>query len=785
MRRSWVILFTALFGVWGCGGAAPIAADNDAPTAQGVAIDARLHDSMWKHAPQRLDSPHPVPQPGQQTYVLRAPAGVRRFRIHFAAISLPRDGDVLRIQDGGGTEIERVSGSHKNYLSPSIVGDSAVLVLETRGARSWGFRVDGLWVRRCVDVAQTPHLTAVASCDDLAARLRTLALRQVAQRFADLAPYGRMVRAAEARMPAGAATPEHSETNVQVEGVDEADLVKTNGQRIYALSGQALRILRAWPARDTSLVRSVPIDGYPISLFLVDNRVVVLSSVYDAPRESDATATALPLRPIAMRPWRGTGFTKVTVIDVSQDAGTVLSETLLAGSHNTARRIGNVLRIVLRRQLNWPDVRYDADAPAASRRQADLVTDELEAEARRTVLAQSLSRWLPTSYERIGDARVALPTRCTDFVVGDHLPMGSYLTVATLQLGRGRPTVQETSLVTDADGQIYASQRALYVAAPQIAACPAAVPSQGQRTHIHQIDIGKAVRADYVASGEVAGAVHDQFSLDEHAGYLRLATTDTTWDAGTSHTDNRVYVLGPRGDRLEIIGQTPPLAPGERIYSARFIGERGFVVTYRQVDPLFTLDLRDPTAPRVVAELKVPGFSTYLHVFDAQHLFAIGNDFDERGETRNGVALSLFDVTDLTAPSLTHKALIGTRHGYSEALAEHHAFTLYRPTDSRTAVLAIPFTDWTQQPGSVGFWQGFTSTLKVFRVSVGGILELGSLDHRDLFAARGTSTWDFWYRPVVRRGVFIGDYVYALSDAGVTVAPIDAPSQTVAALRMP
>ena len=283
------------------------------------------------------------------------------------------------------------------------------------------------------------------------------------------------------------------------------------------------------------------------------------------------------------------------------------------------------------------------------------------------------------------------------------------------------------------------------------------------------------------------GALLNQFSMDEHAGHLRVATTRTRWNMPTpeEQTSNRVSVLAPVGTELRTVGETELVAPGERIFSSRFVEDTGYVVTFRQVDPLFVIDLSVPTRPRVMGLLKIPGFSTYLHPLDAQHLLAIGNDFEADGTTRNGVALSIYDVSTPSAPRLKHKALIGTSSGHSEALYDHKAFTTYKLAGSDELLVAVPFTDWTRSEGDPEFFNQFQSTLKLFRVSPLGILGTGELSVSDLYAANDESRFGWWYAPNVRRGVFIDQYVYAISDAGLKVAEINNLRNVVAVVPGP
>ncbi|HLT30534.1 MAG TPA: beta-propeller domain-containing protein, partial [Myxococcaceae bacterium] len=237
-------------------------------------------------------------------------------------------------------------------------------------------------------------------------------------------------------------------------------------------------------------------------------------------------------------------------------------------------------------------------------------------------------------------------------------------------------------------------------------------------------------------------------------------------------TANLVSVLEEREGRLVLTGKTPPLAPTETIYSARFMGDRGFVVTFRQVDPLFTFDLSDPTNPRVVGELKIPGFSTYLHPVGDHHLLGIGEDRDEDGNwSSRRLKVSLYDVSDLSNPVEQFKYVYGNASAHSEASYDHKAFN-YFPSRS---TLALPVNGWGAD------WNDFHSGLLVLDVDVErGFTLRGSLSFDDVYIEHGVGAWSYYYQPNVRRSVMADEFVYAISDAGIRVADVADLSTPVA-----
>jgi uncharacterized secreted protein with C-terminal beta-propeller domain len=221
---------------------------------------------------------------------------------------------------------------------------------------------------------------------------------------------------------------------------------------------------------------------------------------------------------------------------------------------------------------------------------------------------------------------------------------------------------------------------------------------------------------------------------------------------------------------LDVVGQTPGLAEGERIFSARFLGDIGYIVTFRQVDPLFAIDLSDPENPKVLGELKIPGFSDYMHPLGDDHLLTIGRDIDENTQVDRGTALQIFDVSDPANPIASHKTVLG--EGYSEANHNHKAFNFYATEAPDAGLLAFPF---------VSYQGDFSSTLELWEVSAeNGFNRRGAVDHSDLVINDCGTPYpveDFYYycgyQPQITRGVFIDEYIYSISYGGVRVHTVD------------
>lgn len=674
-------------------------------------------------------------------------------------------------------------------------------------------------------------LSRASSCDDLTDRLRYDALVRVeeqtqrlldeyvreggwyADRFGGEADAG----APSADDGAGgreAAPDDFSETNNQVEGVDEADLVKTDGLRIFVVSGNAFHVVKSWPADETSLRASVPIEGYAYEMLIEGDRAVVFSTTGDPRTSPEDYCRGYD----AWYPcYGGWGFTKMTVVDITDDGPVLAKELWVEGSYRSARKHshedGATVRAVFNdyRSLPW----YDGSVPYPYE---FLWPDEecrywyggceppTRAEMRRRILAwraaaieaifaRTLDQWLPVTLEPDGAGGYrSLPPDCERF----HLPEPGLATwgivqIVGLELGDLDAPVQRTGIWGWAR-EIYANHDVMVLVQDDYSTWWRARREPGEvvsnRTFVHQFGLGDGGRTDYQASGLVPGGIVDQFSLDERDGVLRIATTETRWSWDPEEwtppeTDSRVYALSRDGDELRVRGATERLAPGERIFSVRYLGDLAYVVTFRQVDPLFAIDTSDPEELKVLGELKIPGFSTYMHPLGDDHLLTIGQDADETTGRVTGLALQIFDVSNPSAPRQAHKYVFEDRWGYSEALWEHKAFTYFppKPEDGRlVGQLAFPYVAWGSD------WDDYRSSLELFDVDVtSGIAPRGSIDHTNLLGdlCDGAEDWSCrYYGMPIRRGVFIEDYLYSISWGGVRVHDTRDLSD-VAELRFP
>ncbi len=643
-------------------------------------------------------------------------------------------------------------------------------------------------------------LARAANCDSLQQQVQETAVRQMRSALDGAKRgtgwYGIATGGAGNATPQPAAGPaSYSTTNTQVAGVDESDFVKNDGTRILVLSGRTLFTAASWPPQSLSIAGQLEIEGWPTTMFLEGNQAVVFSSIWTVPAGGGmgpGGATMVAPCPSGGCYW-GWATTKISIVDVSDlSAPAVVAQLYLPGYSAGARRVGSSMRLALTDVVRWPEaIRWFPDYdPALYQDHEKLVAaiDALEGRNEAVIRATTLESWFPQGERKLLDGtRIDVGYSCTDFYVSNAPERLGLVTIATLDLAHLDAGVSRASILGDA-GVLYATPSRLYLASPHWWWWP--MTGQRDWTYVHAFDISDPVTAAYLGSGGVEGHVGDQFAMDEKDGYLRVATSTIGYSEdlnapGSFHLEvsSRLSVLALQpadggGNTLALIGEIPQLMAGERLMATRFTGDTGYAVTFRYVDPLVTLDLRDPAHPKKVAELTLPGFSTYLQPIDANHLLAIGQDLplDPGGRpdwSRRSVQLSLFDVGDLAHPTRTAQALVGTHSAYSEALWDHHAFNWYRPDASKPGLLAIPFGDWVQPDPGSPWWSGFVSDVRVFSVDLAtGITPIGALGMGDVYMQQGSGDWAFWYRPWVRRSVMATDqagqtFVYAVSDAGI------------------
>ncbi len=454
----------------------------------------------------------------------------------------------------------------------------------------------------------------------------------------------------------GSGDPTFSGTNTQEEGVDEGDVVETDGTHVFVVSQDGVRIIDVASAAVVATIDSLP-DGSH-QLLLDGTRLLVVSQSYNSSED-----------------------TIVSLYDVSDATNpTLVHRSHLEGRLVASRAINGQARLVLTSTIAN---RLDFVTPD------QFGLDEARAlEANKAVINNStIDQWLPRYFDEANDGSfgaMSASLDCSTVAAPRDFAGLGISWIASLDLQGNASPVGSAGIVSYGD-TVYASTSNIYLATVPWDWANTNVNTNTQPpTLIHQFALGADGSASYVASGEVNGQLLNQFAMSEYQGDLRVATTLTDWNTGAS--ESFVQVLRPQGNDLVEIGKVGGLGLTEQIYAVRFLGAQAYVVTFRQTDPLYVIDLADPTNPVVTGQLKIPGYSAYLHPVGDGLLLGVGQGADENGVT-NGTQLSLFDVSDPANPQLISSLPIG---GSSDAEWDHKAF-LYWAEDG---TIVIPVSPW-------------------------------------------------------------------------------------------
>ena len=550
----------------------------------------------------------------------------------------------------------------------------------------------------------------------------------------------------------GGDTVDYSETNVQVEGVDEPDIVKTDGSYLYLVTSSSVLIVRAYPPEQAVIVATIPLEeNITISnLFVNQDRLILLGTSWDYPPYDGLYREYYW--------WGGTSTTLIHIYDISQrDNPTIYQEIEIDGWYVDARMIDDYVYVVSTESsydvyyvlednttLNIPQIRVDDETSNISAESIHYVDIPERLDTMTHILAVHLDT------KEITQESYLLGSSHTMYMSADNLFLVYTKYTYDYPFFRGGEN-EETTII--------------------------------HKIAIDQGDIS------YTAQGEVPGRILNQFSMDEYDGFFRIATTlGHSWSSDTQSTNN-IYILD---EALQRISEIEDIAPGEEIYSARFMGEKAYLVTFKKIDPFFTIDLSDPYHPQILGKLKIPGYSDYLHPYDEDHIIGIGKEtvepLEEEQAWRNidfswyqGLKIALFDVSDFENPQEIAKVVIGDRGTDSPALYDHKAFLF----DKDRELLVIPVSLYTiddeikQEQGNYTgslygeytFQGAYVYTLNLEE----GFTLKGRVTHMDEDDMLKSGFYPD-YASSIMRSLYIDDYLYTISENMVKINDLTDPS---------
>jgi hypothetical protein len=667
-------------------------------------------------------------------------------------------------------------------------------------------------------VRTSANLVSLPSCTDLEQRLKDNLSEEMRAYLLSLADgnFYYLPREDAADMPGSFDSGgrqegvDYSGTNNQETGADEADLLKTDGYYMYTLNGSELFIVGIPEFGQIGATARLAIEGYPGEILLAketpDGRAVkaaVFSSIYTYELDEKHPLADRITSDDSIGYYPSAVLTKITVVDLADALNPrVARQFYLEGSYQTAREIDGSVHMLAYSSvepyglLYWPELPeayylLPYDDPLRKQMWTNAIASAIEHNDE-LIAGLTLKDLVPKMFEVNGEGEI-IPYEetaqgCGNFVIAEDGASRGFTSIASFNLLGSEINFASDHIVSNWS-LIYASTDTLLIAEPaQDWWWYYDTEDLDEATNIHRFDISSPGEAVYTGSGRVNGTVLSQFSLSEYEGYVRVATTTGQWNRwwveSPPPTENHVNVLGG-DDKLDIVGQIDGIAVDETIWSARFMGEKAFLTTARIIDPLWTIDLSDPANPHIIGSLEVPGVSTYLHPIADDRLLTIGLGGDETGFD-GSIKVSLFDVSDFANPVLkstyTLSAVEGddwSSWGSSEATYQHKAFQYWAPRK----LLAVPLSTSRYKCADDYYCDyEYVSKLALITVDVDQGLSLyGNIDHSSFYNSDPSS---YWCYQDIRRSIFMGDYLYAMSDRGITASDLDSLNQT-ASLNLP
>ena len=569
---------------------------------------------------------------------------------------------------------------------------------------------------------------------------------------------------------------EYSQTNIQEAGVDESDKVKTDGRYIFAAGDTGVHIVDTAFEGAMKKISQIDVNGSVDSLYFYADTLIILYTPEDGYGDSWTGKDDMPPIDIGMPYWIPVNA-KIGILmsDVSDPENpSTLKDIQADGFLVSSRLTGGRLHVISQYFPDIPPLETWYDGSAEDR-------SNIYSTNKQKLAALTLNDFIPSyqKYDSTGfmtDNGRLVATE--DFLCPDDPNGGTIISIITVDLTDLSKDFDSLGFVADVH-HVYASTDNFYLVSTEykdLFWIESKTDEPTIQTLIYQFDLtGPSV--EYTAKGQVPGQILNQFSLGEYKDVLRIATsTGSLWD---DSAENHVYCLNGKSKTLDIIGRLEGLAPGERLYASRFIKDKGFLVTFVEIDPLFTLDLSDPQNPLIIGELKIPGYSTYIHPIGEDFILTIGKDamLDGNFVWYQGLQISLFDISDFANPELIAVEKIGDRGTDSEALFNHKALTFWAAKN----LIALPVNLYEHLTPASTPWEYGTRTfngLYVYHITDENLFEYSG-------RIRMTSDPDdFYFYPDWLRGIFIEESIYAVNADTIKTAETQSIDKIVDSIEL-
>ncbi len=577
---------------------------------------------------------------------------------------------------------------------------------------------------------------------------------------------------------------DYSETNNQVANVDEADIIKTDGEYIYTISGTTLYIIKAYPGEDAEIISTTDFENSPESIFINGDKIAVFGNFYNIEY----------FKNINFRP--SSGMTYFNIYDISDKSKPKLEkEYKFEGSYFKARMVDEYAYFVVRSspqyRINYPTPIIIEDDIMRGLPVSNIHFYNIPYKSPQFITVHAIDINQPSKdidsqtvaveysqnlYMSENNIFITYTETISEYDIQKEIIkelMDPYLTDADRELIEKIKTVDSDILSQyEKEAKIFAiyetyanyltneEQEEMEDKAEEMLKKKLDEYEHLEYTIINKIGIDKN-KIEPKANGKVPGHVINQFSMDEDNNIFRIATTlSARWSSTyreRTESSNNVYALDKD---MKTIGRLEDLAETESIYATRFIGDRLYMVTFRQVDPFFVIDLSDPKDIKELGKLKIPGFSRYLHPYDKDTIIGIGQDATTSGRTK-GLKISLFDVADVENPKEIAKYVTEERYASSTALYEHKAFLFSK--DKNLLVIPAYSYEYNRDGTSKGYNGAF-----VFNISKDEIELRGLIDHSD-----SDNTYRYYYTPQVERSLYIENLLYTKSPNLLRINALD------------